>query len=58
MCNVDDRPEGNCERPFLGLLTNSIKGDRPRTRAPGGKLVRNERARAGTGLNLNPADWE
>jgi ABC-type dipeptide/oligopeptide/nickel transport system ATPase component len=22
MCNIDDRPEGNCERPFFGLLTN------------------------------------
>jgi len=55
---IDNRVEANCARPFLGLLTNSIKGDRPRARASAGKLARNERARAGTGLNLNPGDWE
>jgi peptide-methionine (R)-S-oxide reductase len=55
---IDNRVQGSCARPFLGLLTNSIKGDRPRARASAGKLVRNERVYAGTGLNLNPGDWE
>jgi oligopeptide/dipeptide ABC transporter ATP-binding protein len=27
MHHIDNRVEGSCARPFLGLLTNSIKGD-------------------------------